>query len=55
MASLVVASRGYSVVAVFRLLIAVTSPLAKHGLLGTLASVVVELGLNSCNSLGSRV
>ena len=55
MAFLVVASGGYSLVAVFRLLVAVTSPLAEHRLLGTLASVVVELGLNSCNSLGSRV
>ena len=55
MASLVVASGGYSLVAVFRLLIAVTSPLAEHRLMGTPALVVVELGLNSCNSLGSRV
>ena len=54
MASLVVAGGGYSLVAVFRLLIAVTSPLAEHRLMGTPALVVVELGLNSCNSLGSR-
>ena len=48
--SLAVASRGYSMVAVWWLLIAVTSLVAEHGLLGAQASAVVVHGLSSCSS-----
>ena len=47
---LVVASRGYSLVAVCGLLIAVASLVAQHGLWGMWISVVVARGLNSCVS-----
>ena len=46
--SLVVASRGYSMVAVCWLLIAVASLVAEHGILGAQASAVVLHGLSSC-------
>ena len=42
---LVVASRGYSLVAVCRLLIAVVSPVAEQGLQSSWASVVAARGL----------
>ena len=48
--SLVASSRGYSVVTVCRLLIAVASLVAEHRLGGTQASAVVAQGLNSCSS-----
>ena len=44
----VAVSRGYSLVAVHRLLIVAASFVAEHRLLSTWASVVVEHGLISC-------
>ena len=49
--SLVVESRGYSLVAVCGLLIAVTSLVAEHGLSVVWTSVVAAHGLSSCISL----
>ena len=43
--SLVLETRGYSLVGVCRLLIAVISPVAEHRLWGSQASVVVAHGL----------
>ena len=43
--TLVAASRGYSLVAVCRLLIAVVSPVAEQGLQSSWASVVAARGL----------
>ena len=51
--SLVVESKGYSLVSVGRLLIAVTF-VAEHGLSGTGVSVIASHGLSSCGSRGSR-
>ena len=48
--SLGVVSGDYSLVAVCRLLVAVTSLAAEHGLCGPRASVVVGHGLSSCGS-----
>lgn len=48
--SLVAASRGYSLVAVHRLLIEVASPVAENRLQGVRASVVVAPGLQSTGS-----
>ena len=48
--SLVAASRGYSLVAVRGLLIAVASLIAEHGLYSVQASVVAAHGLSSCGS-----
>ena len=48
--SLVVESRGYSLVAVCGLLIAVTSLVAEHGLQVVWTSVVAAHGLSSCSS-----
>ena len=48
--SLVAASRGYSLVALFRLLIAVASSVAEHGLQGLQASVAVACGLSGRGS-----
>ena len=48
--SLVVASRGYSVVAVLGLLAPEASLVAEHGLCGARATVVVLHGLGSCGS-----
>ena len=45
--SLVVVSRGYTVVAVSRLLIAVASLVAEHELSGTWASVLAAHGLRA--------
>ena len=50
--SLVAASRGYSLVAVSTLLIAVVSLVAEHGLLGKWASVVAAHGLCCCRAHG---
>ena len=47
---LVAASRGYSLVAVCRLLFAVASLVASHRLKGAWASVVVAWGLRNCAS-----
>ena len=54
--SLVVVSRGYALV-VHRLLIALASLVAEHGLKGMWASVIVAHGLSSCGSqaLGHRL
>ena len=49
--SLVEMSRGYSTDAMLRLLIAVVSLVAKHGLQGTLASVVVASRLQNTGSI----
>ena len=46
--SLVALSRGYSLVAVLRLVIVVASLVVKHRLWGTPAPVVVTCGLSSC-------
>ena len=51
--SLVVESKGYSLVSVCRLLIAMTF-VAEHGLSGTGVSVVASHGLSSCGSRDSR-
>ena len=48
--SQVVVNKGYSLGAVHRLLPAVASLIAEHGLSGARASVVEALGLNSCSS-----
>ena len=48
--SLVVASRGYSLVEVCGLLIAVASLVVKHRLWGEQASAVVTRGLSGCSS-----
>ena len=48
--SLVVKSRGYSLVMVLSFPIVVASLIAEHGLWGSWASVVAEHGLNSCGS-----
>ena len=48
--SLVVASRGYSVVAVLGLLAPEASLVAEHGLWAAWASVAVACGLSSCHS-----
>ena len=48
--TLVAASRGYSLVAVCRLLIVVVSLVAEHRLQGMQASVVAAQGLNTCGS-----
>ena len=48
--SLVVTSRGYSLVAVCGPLIAVACLVAQHRLYGEQASVVVACGLSSCDS-----
>ena len=48
--SLVASSRGYSVVMVCRLLIAVASLVAEHRLWGTRASAAEAPGLRSCSS-----
>ena len=48
--SLVAASWGYSLVAVLRLLIAVASLVAEHGLSGGRALVVAPRGLSSCGT-----
>ena len=48
--SLLTASRGCSLVAVSRLLIAVASLVAEHGLQGAWALVAVARGLSSCGS-----
>ena len=50
--SLVVASRGYSLVAVHRLLIAVASLVAEHGLQSTQPSAVVAYGLSCLVTCG---
>ena len=50
--SLVVASGGYSLVAVHRLLIAVASLAAEHGLQSTQSSVVVAYGLSCLVTCG---
>ena len=49
--SLVGTSRGYSLVAVLRLLITVASPVMEYGLSGIRASVVVACGLYSIGSI----
>jgi len=49
--SLVVASRGSSLVAVLGFLITVASPVVEHRLQGTWASTVVARELSSCGSL----
>ena len=41
---------GFSLVALHRLLITVTSPVAEHGLSGTRVSAVAAHGLKSCDS-----
>ena len=48
--SLVVASTGYSLVAVHRLLTTVASLVEEHGLLGAWASVVEAHGFSGCGS-----
>ena len=48
--SLVVLSRGYSLAAMHRLLIAVTSFVVEHKLQGMWASVVAALGLSRCGA-----
>ena len=48
--SLVVASRGYSLVAVHRLLTTVASLVEERGLEGTRASVVEAHGFSGCGS-----
>ena len=48
--SLVAASRGYPLVGVCRLVIAMASLVAEHGLQGEWASVAVARGLRSCVS-----
>ena len=48
--SVVVASGGFSLVVVCRLLFVVAPLAAEHGLQGARASVVVVLGLSSCGS-----
>ena len=48
--SLVVASEGYSLAEVCRLLIAIASLVAEHRLSGARATVVVLRGLSSCGS-----
>ena len=53
--SLVVESGGCSQVVVCRLLVAVVSLVAEHGLLGTWASVVVARGLCCCRAYGILV
>ena len=49
--SLVVASRGYSLTAVHKLLIAFASLVAEHGLSGAWASVVLASGLQTTGSV----
>ena len=49
--SLVAVSGGYSLIEVCGLLIAVASLVAKHGLLGSWASVTVACGLQSAGSV----
>lgn len=51
--SLVTASKGYTLVAVCRLLTAVTSLVAEHGLQGSLASLIVVLWLQALQHIGS--
>ena len=46
--SLIAVNRGYSLVVVLRLLIAVASVAAEHRLYGTQASVAAALGFNCC-------
>ena len=46
--SLVAVNRGYSLVVVLRLLIAVASVAAEHRLYGTQASVAAALGFSCC-------
>ena len=46
--SLVVVRRGYSLLSVNKLLIAVASLAVEHGLKGTQATVIVACGLSSC-------
>ena len=48
--SLVAAGRGYSLVAMCRLLTAVASLVAKHGFQGAWASGLEACGLSSCGS-----
>ena len=48
--SLVVASRGCSLPAVFRLLLAAASPVVARGLQGVWASIVVVRGLSCCGT-----
>ena len=48
--SLVATSRGYSLVAVLRLLIAVASLVGEHGLSSTQASGAAARGLSSCGA-----
>ena len=53
--SLVVKSRGYSLVVVHGLLIVRASLVAEHGLQGAWASVTAAHGLSSCSSLEHKL